>query len=147
MRYREKLCKPGEGRQSPQQNRSSGCLTDSSDMSDDRTTTHTHCTYNMSLVVHLPKLHEDVHHPHVVGPREQGPCRGPGHELLIEELLPPRELAHHNVFDFTRQLLLHVFLEPSEEEGSHDAVQAGDEVVVDASVALHHVAQRVAEPI
>jgi hypothetical protein len=101
----------------------------------------------MSRVVHLPKLHEDVHHPHVVCPREQGPCRGPGHKLLIEELLPPRELTHHNVFDFTRQLLLNVFLESSEEEGSHDAVEAGDEVVVDASVALHHVAQRVAEPI
>ena len=101
----------------------------------------------MSRVVYLPQLHEDVHHPHVVGPREQGPGRGPRHELLVQELLPPRELAHHDVFNLARQLLLNIFLEPSEEEGSHDAVQAGDEVVVDASVALHHVAQRIAEPV
>jgi hypothetical protein len=101
----------------------------------------------MSRAVHLPQLHEDVHHPHVVSPREQGPGRGPGHELFIEELLSPRQLAHHNMLYFTGQLFLHVFLESSEEEGSHDAVQAGNEVIVDASVALHHVAQRVAEPV
>ena len=99
------------------------------------------------VVAHLPQLHQDVHHAEEVSAGERGPGGGPGHELLVQVQLALRQPARDDVLELAGQLLLDVPLQAAQQEGPHDAVQPGDQLVVHGAVALHHAGQRVAEPV
>lgn len=47
---------------------------------------------------------------------------------------------------FLRELLFDVALEPTQQKGAQDVVQAADDVLVDRLLTLDHAGQRVAEP-
>ena len=71
----------------------------------------------------------------------------PGHEVVVEEALPLGEAAVDGVLVLLGQLLLHLVLQPPQQEGPQHLVQPLDEALVVLLRVLHHPRQRVREPL
>ena len=99
------------------------------------------------VVAHLPELHEDVHHRHVVARGERLARLGARHKLLVEEPLALGERAHDDVLVLGRELRRHVLLQPPEEERAEHRVEPPDNPGVDRRRPLDHGAQRSREPV
>ena len=100
----------------------------------------------VGVVAHLAQLHEHVHHGHEVAARQGGARGGARHEVLVQELLAARQLAHEHVLVLLGHLRRHLRLEAPHDKGAHDGVQARHEGAVHAGPALHVRRQRVGEP-
>mmetsp|Transcript_9327 Transcript_9327/g.34919 ORF Transcript_9327/g.34919 Transcript_9327/m.34919 type:complete len:242 (-) Transcript_9327:2654-3379(-) len=99
------------------------------------------------MVAHLSELHQHIHHPHEVAPRQRCSRAASGEEILVKELLSPAKVAVHEVLELLRQLLCNILLQPPQEKRAHDGVEPPDQSSIDAAVVLDHVVQRVAEPV
>jgi len=73
--------------------------------------------------------------------------RGLSHEVIVEEPLSLGEAAAHHVLVFLGHLLLHVDLDPPEQEGPQHLVEPLDQALVVLLAALDHPRQRVGEPL
>eukprot|EP00965_Chrysotila_dentata_P166233 5487926-Pleurochrysis_carterae.AAC.1 len=94
------------------------------------------------VVTYLAQLHEYVHDTQHRAGCEGTFGLGGGHEVFVQVALSPRERARHHVLDFAWQRLLHVLLEPAEEEGPQDGMQPVDHVLVHSLRPLDHAGNR-----
>ena len=69
------------------------------------------------------------------------------HEVVVEKALPLGEAAAHHVLVLLGHLLLHVDLDPAQQEGPQHLVQPLDKALVVLLAALDHPRQRVGEPL
>lgn len=71
----------------------------------------------------LAQLHEDVDDAQEVAGGEGGGGVGGGHVVLVQRALALGEAAAHHVLMLARQLLLHLALQPPQQEWPQHAVQ------------------------
>lgn len=72
--------------------------------------------------------------------------RGLCHEVIVEKPLSLGEATAHNMLVFFGHLLLHVDLDPPEQERPQHLVQPLDQALIVLLAALDHSRQRVGEP-
>lgn len=73
--------------------------------------------------------------------------RGLCHEVVVEESLSLGEATAHHMLVFLGHLLLHVHLDPPEQERSQHLVEPLHQALVVLLTALDHSRQRVGEPL
>ncbi len=72
--------------------------------------------------------------------------RGLRHEVIVEKSLSLGEATAHHMLVFLGHLLLHVNLDPPEQEWSQHLVEPLDQALIVLLTALYHSRQRVGEP-
>lgn len=72
--------------------------------------------------------------------------RGLSHEVIIEESLSLGEATAHHMFVFFGHLLLHVNLDPPEQEWPQHLVEPFDQAFIVLLTTLNHSRQRVGKP-
>lgn len=75
-----------------------------------------------------------------------GNLRGLSHEVIVEKSLSLGEAAAHHMLVFLGHLLLHVNLNPPEQEWPQHLVEPLDQAFIVLLTALDHSRQRVGEP-
>ena len=99
------------------------------------------------MIAHLAQLHE-----HVDDFKKVSTCklraRGAGqHEFVVEKPLTFGQATRDHVLVLGRHLTLHILLQAPQNEGAQHRVKAVDEFHVHDLGTLHHVRQRLREPL
>lgn len=77
----------------------------------------------VATIVNLAQLHEDVDDAEEVAGSQGGGGVGGGHVVLIQGALALGQAAAHDVLVLARQLLLHLALQPPQQERPQHAMQ------------------------
>lgn len=72
------------------------------------------------MVANFPQLHENAHDAEEIAIGQDVPCFVGVDVLVVQQSLPPRKIALHNMLYLFRKLLLDVALHAAEKERTQD---------------------------